>query len=225
MKNYIIIAHRGITEIGYDDNSFESLLEIQNINSNFNLGIEFDIQLTSDNKIVIYHDEYLDTTLENQKSVEKSTYSEIIKINNKIIQIEDILKEFNNTSYILNIELKCYSNNYKLEIYVNTIINILYKYNINYMLTSFDSNIIDLLYKKNISNIYLISEELDKVNTSITNYKLYNKFDNIIGIYTLYDKDFDEKILLKVLKSNIEILITDNVEKLNNYLMEYLYKD
>ncbi len=92
------------------------------------------------------------------------------------------------------------------------------KYKLNYILTSYNSNIIDLLRKKDVSNVYLISEDLDKVNTSITNYKLYNKFDNIIGVYTLYDTDFKEENLLELLKLDIKLLITDNVEKLNYYL-------
>ena len=215
MKNYTIIAHRGITENGYNDNSLESLLEIKNIKSDFNLGIEFDIQITKDNKIILYHDEYL-----NNNKISDLLYSQIIEMNTKIIKLDDILKEFNKTNYLLDIELKSYLDD-GFDKYTDIVIDIISNYEFNYILTSFNLNIVDLLKKKNILNVYLISEDLDKVKTNITNYKLYNSFSNIIGIYTLYDDGFNENILKDLLRSDIILLITDNVEKLNNYLKNY----
>ena len=219
MENYTILAHRGVTEYGYYDNSFQSLIEIKNINSDFKLGVEFDIQLTMDNKIVIYHDEYLDDI-----SIEKSTYNDIIKKNSSIIQLDRILKEFDNTQYLLNIELKCYSIS-RLETYSNILIDLLSKYNLNYIISSFNLDILKLIKESNILNVYFISENVEYINADITIYNMYNKFNNIIGIYTLYDEDFNKNILLELLKTNINILITDNVEKLNNYLIKYLDKD
>jgi len=216
MENYTIIAHRGVTENGYNDNSFESLLEIKNIKSKFNLGIEFDIQITKDNKIILYHDEYLNNII-----ITDLMFSEIIKINKKIVQLDDILKEFNETNYLLNIELKCYDNN-RLDKFTDILIKMLTEYKLNYILSSFNLNIINLLRNKKVSNVYLISENLDDVNTSITNYKLYNNFNNIIGVYTLYDNEFNEKIIEDIIKSDIKLLITDNIEKLNTQLVLYL---
>ena len=213
--NYTIIAHRGITENGYNDNSLESLLEIKNIKSDFNLGIEFDIQITKDNKIILYHDEYL-----NNNKISDLLYSQIIEMNTKIIKLDDILKEFNKTNYLLDIELKSYLDD-GFDKYTDIVIDIISNYEFNYILTSFNLNIVNLLQKKNILNVYLISEDLDKVKTNITNYKLYNSFSNIIGIYTLYDDGFNENILKDLLRSDIILLITDNVEKLNNYLKNY----
>jgi glycerophosphoryl diester phosphodiesterase len=215
MMNYTIIAHRGITENGYNDNSLESLLEIKNIKSDFNLGIEFDIQITKDNKIILYHDEYL-----NNNKISDLLYSQIIEMNTKIIKLDDILKEFNKTNYLLDIELKSYLDD-GFDKYTDIVIDIISNYEFNYILTSFNLNIVNLLQKKNILNVYLISEDLDKVKTNITNYKLYNSFSNIIGIYTLYDDGFNENILKDLLRSDIILLITDNVEKLNNYLKNY----
>lgn len=215
MENYTIIAHRGVTENGYNDNSFESLLEIKNIKSKFNLGIEFDIQITKDNKIILYHDEYLNNSI-----ITDMMFSEIRKTNNNIIPLDDILKEFNETTYLLNIELKCYDNN-RLDKYTDILIKMLTEYKLNYILSSFNLNIINLLRNKKVSNVYLISENVDDVNTSITNYKLYNNFNNIIGVYTLYDNEFNENILEDIIKSDIKLLITDNVKKLNDSIIVF----
>ena len=101
MNNFYIIAHRGVTEYGLKENTKKSLTAIKSIKTDLNLGIESDIQLTADNKIIIFHDEEI-----NEKVIEQTTYSEILKNDNDIIELEDLLKEFDNTKLLLNIELK-----------------------------------------------------------------------------------------------------------------------
>ena len=219
MKKYMIIAHRGVTEHGHKDNSFQSLIGIKDIKSEFTLGVEFDIQLTADNKLVLYHDEYLENI-----SIENSYFKDIIKKDESVIELHKILREFDNTEYILNIELKCYSSN-RLDIYCNILIDLLKKYNARYILSSFNFNLVKLLKNISFFDIYYISENIDDKNVSITNYECFNRFNNIIAIYTLYDELFNEDKLLDILKAEINILITDNVEKLNNYLIKYLDKD
>ena len=137
MNNFYILAHRGVTENGLIDNSIESLTAIKCLKNNIKLGIEFDIQLTSDNKIIIYHDQHL-----NNKEVEKTTFNELKFLDNNIIEIDEILVEFNNTNFMLNIELKNYSNNYnRLILFVKILEDIVCKYKINYFYSSFDINI------------------------------------------------------------------------------------
>lgn len=213
MNNFYILAHRGVTENGLIDNSLESLTEIKCFKNNIKLGIEFDIQLTSDNKIIIYHDQNL-----NNKEVEKTTFNELKFLDNNIIEIDEILVEFNNTNFMLNIELKNYSNNYnRLILFVKILEDIVCKYKINYFYSSFDINISNIL-----NDCYLISEDINTENVKITNYNNFTKYKNILGIYTLYDNiDFNESIINSLLSKNIKYLITDNVKKLINYL----YKD
>ena len=112
----------------------------------------------------------------------------------------------------------------RLDIYCNILIDLLEKYNVRYILSSFNINLVKLLKKISFFDIYYISENIEDKNVSITNYECFNRFNNIIAIYTLYDELLNEEKLLDILKAEINILITDNVEKLNNYLVKYVYK-
>ena len=213
MNNFYIIAHRGVTENGLVENSLKSLTAIKSFNKDINLGIEFDIQLTADNKIIIFHDEKI-----KKKVVEQITYSEILEIDKDIIELEELLIEFSNTNFLLNIELKNYSNNLdRLNIFTKILKETVSKYNVNFYYSSFDINICKIL-----DNCYFISEDINDKNVKITDYKYINKFDNLIGVYTLFDSiNFDISFLEEAVSNNIRYLITDNVEKLINYL----YKD
>ena len=213
MNNFYIIAHRGVTENGLIENSLKSLTAIKSLKKNIRLGIEFDIQLTSDNKIVIYHDDKI-----KDKEVEKTNYNDLKKLNNDIIEVEEILKEFNNTDYMLNIELKNYSNNInRLNIFAKILDEIVCKYKIKYYYSSFDKNICNIL-----NGCHFISEDINDKNVKITEYKYVNNFENLLGVFTLYDNsDFDESIITGLVSKGVVCLITDNVEKLINYL----YKD
>lgn len=212
MKNFYIIAHRGVTEYGLEDNSIKSLDAIKEFSNDIKLGIEFDIQFTLDNKIVLYHDEYLDGN-----RVEEMKYSEIITKKPLIIELEKVLNSFNNTDYLLNIEIKNYSNKiFRLKEFIENIKLQLEGYNLNYVFSSFDKNICGIF-----KDCLYISEDINENNVSITEYKFINEFNKLIGVYTLYDKNFEECILEDIIKKGVMYLITDNVEKLINYL----YKD
>ena len=210
MNNYIIIAHRGITEI-YNDNSLSSLLEIKKIKTNFKLGIEFDIQITKDNIIILYHDEFVMSG-----RVNDYTFFEIKKYNNNIIKLEELLNEFNNTEYLLDIEIKCYNSNDIIN-NINLVIDLVDKYNINYFYSSFSFDIVKKIKEKE-KVIYFISEDLEDKNVDITSYKLIDNFHNVKGVYTLYDNNFDESSIRKMLDNKINYFITDDVEKTINYL-------
>lgn len=216
MNNYFIIAHRGITNY-YNDNSLDSLLEIKNIKSqDIKLGIEFDIQITKDNQIILYHDQ-----LFNNKKINQQNYNEIKNIDDKIIKLDDLLINFNNTDYLLDIEIKYYDSG-DISNYLNNLVNIVNKYKVNYFYSSYSSIIVECLKAKGME-AFLISENLDEKNTDITSYDLFNKFNKIKGVYTLYNDNFKENIIAKILKNkDIKYLITDNVEKLIKYLSKEL---
>ena len=72
MENIYIIAHRGITENGLEENTLQSLTFMKKIKTEFKLGVEFDIQITLDNKIILYHDEFVDSLC-----VENTNFSDI----------------------------------------------------------------------------------------------------------------------------------------------------
>lgn len=213
MNNFYIIAHRGVTENGLKENTKESLTAIKSIKTDIKLGIEFDIQITLDNKIIIFHDEEID-----KKIIEQTTYSEILEIDNDIIELEEILKEFDNTKFLLNIELKNYSNKInRLKLFIKLTKEIIARYDINFYFSSFDREICS-----NLENCYYISEEINDKNVDITEYNCLKNYDNLVGVYTLYDNNnFNLLFIDEVLSKKIIYLITDNVEKLINYL----YKD
>ncbi|NHK30405.1 MAG: glycerophosphodiester phosphodiesterase [Asgard group archaeon] len=72
-------------------------------------GIEFDIRLTADKKIVVIHDDTLNRTSNGVGFVKDQTYDELLQLDfglgEKIPLLKDVLKEYGN-KYWLNIEIK-----------------------------------------------------------------------------------------------------------------------
>lgn len=201
----LILGHKGV-HYKYPENSLESIIEIFKYKSNkFKFGVEFDINLTKDNKLILFHDELL-----NNKNINDLFYKEIKLLNKNIPLLEDIFKKFNNKhDYIMNIELKDYPKNKLL--YCNTLINLLNKYNLNYFMSSFNKEIYNILKSKNIK-CYLLSDE-KSYNGDIVHYSKIT--DNCKGVYTIFDDEFNISYLEKI--SNIDILITDDINKLIKY--------
>ena len=193
----VIVAHRGI----YNNNTIEAFQDIKNIKCNYNLGIEFDVNLSSDNHLIIHHDNVDETY---NKLKEDGT-----------IELKDVLEEFNGcTDYLLMIEIKLPSN-IILKEYLNKIINLVNQYDINYVYSSFNKSIVNY-----IENCMYISDTGKQC--SVTRYDLLKKYDIMKGIYTLYDDDFKDEYMIEVLNKQVQYLITDNVEKVIHYLDKYL---
>jgi len=195
MKDYYIIAHRGVTS-KYPENTLESFIEIKNIKSDYKLGIEFDVIMTKDKQLVINHDQHIGNI-----NLEELDYN---KSELKLCTLKDIFEEFHDTNYLLDIELKRYSNN-DINIYCELVTNLIKQYNLNYFISSFDSKIVNKLNCKQISN---------KNTTDKTDICDYNSIkDNCCGVYTLYDENFNEDLLEEIYNSNIIYLITDDIHK------------
>jgi len=201
----IVLAHRGIT-YNYKDNTLKSLFEIFKYKSDkYDLGVELDINLSKDHKVFIYHDKEI-----NGQKLDKLNYEDILKLDNDVPLLEDVLIKFNNTEYFLNIELKKYHDDivylcYYLSEYVT-------KYpNIKYIFSSFDTMIRRFLGFAGIK-CYKISD-IDDVPSSIIHYTQSNNY--AIGVYTIYDSDFQDKYLENALK--YDIVITDDIEKILEY--------
>lgn len=215
MTNVILLAHRGVTENGLKDNTIESLIAIKKINSLFKLGIEFDVQLTKDNKLILFHDQKLNDML-----IEGTDFKLLKEQDSTIIMLEDLFVHFTETNYLLNIELKIYNMSLKRRnIYANIVTDLLKKFNINYFVSSYDNEIIDILNKKDVISYY-ISEKEEEDNVSLTQYNLIDKFDSLVGIYTLYDSNYDEDSFKNIVNKGLRYLITDNVKKLEESLLK-----
>lgn len=201
----LILAHRGIHH-KFKENTLNSIIQIFNYKSNtYKLGSEIDINLTKDNKMVIYHDEEI-----KKFKINDLNYENLKLFDNEITLLEDVLIKFEKKDYYLNIELKEYPKN-KLK-YCEILLSLLEKYkNVKYILSSYSQDICNILNRKG-EKCLKISEGDDKAE--IQNYKFLN--NEAKGVYTLFDKSFDESILDKV--KNLNILITDDVDKLLNYL-------
>jgi len=198
-----IIAHRGIHNKMVKENTYLAIFNA--LNNNNMIGVEFDIRLTKDKKIVIIHDGFINRTSNGTGRVEKMMLKDLQKYNygtksfyQTIPLLEKVLEI--NTKKILLIEIKT-NNNYK-DFFkeLTKIINKFSYHNIYFM--SFDKKILNLLkkYNKNIliGKIYLTSK--------IKSYK-YN-------FYLFFDKLININIINKLLNKEKEVFIwTINNEK------------
>ena len=134
------IIHRGITSKNIKENSYSAIKKA--IKDKESIGVEFDIRLTKDKKIVLSHN-----SLINLNAIEETNYSELIK-NNYLTTLDKILDIDTNKIFLIDIKT---NNNYK--VFSNILMNTLNKYNKNIYLASFDKNIIKYIkskYKKGI---------------------------------------------------------------------------
>lgn len=107
----IKLAHRGYSE-KYPENTMIAFVEA--IKGDFD-GIETDVHLTKDNRLVLIHDEKINRTSNGKGYVKDLTYDELCKYNfnyrfkeykEKIPLLEELLDYCKNREIILNLEIK-----------------------------------------------------------------------------------------------------------------------
>lgn len=167
-SNFINYAHRGASAYA-PENTMSSFIKGVELGAN---GIELDLQKTKDNKIVIFHDDYIDNKSNGSGRIEDYTYDDLYKFDfgswfdkkfngEHIVLFEDFAKKFLNKDLTFAIELKVEG----IEKETLEIIN-KYKKHDNIYITSF-------LYEalQNIRNIdnkiklsWLINEEINNNN-------------------------------------------------------------
>tara|TARA_B100000161_G_scaffold227746_1_gene174286 strand:- start:20 stop:703 length:684 start_codon:yes stop_codon:yes gene_type:complete len=212
------IAHRGYSEF-YKDNTIEAFLKA--ILHNFDM-IELDIQLTKDEKIIIYHDTFIKNT-NNSYFIIDLTYEEIKSIDSKIPLLEDLF----------NILIKNKNNNFPLYLdikgtkrivphLINLIKSIKKKYNIKKVyIGSFNILIIELLYKSNKNlNYGIISETMFTSDiTKLLIYKYNLKFFSFHWSVLQHDEiKFlkDNKVLVFSYTNKFDIIL----EKMKQYNLD-----
>ena len=133
----IEIAHRGYSDL-YKDNSRQSFMS--SVLHQFDM-IELDIQLTKDNKIIIYHNTFIENSL-----ICNLDYKEILELDKEIMVLEEFLSLIDISKIRIYLDIK----GKNLEI-VNLLNNLLknnpYIYNIFF--ASFHLIIISELHKIN----------------------------------------------------------------------------
>ena len=119
-----LIAHRSLDKHQYPENSL--LASLFCLKQEYILGIEIDVRMTKDKKMIMYHN-----YLYNFKKVTNLKYSELINID----KLEDLLKKINSSKIIL-LDLKCEDDNDTN--YLKHLLRLLNKYPLNYYLCSFN---------------------------------------------------------------------------------------
>ena len=164
------IIHRGITSNKIEENSYKSIKFA--IKDYLSSGVEFDVRLTKDDKIVLAHDCYIKFN-----TIEKANYLDIIK-HKYLTTLDKILTI--DTDKILLIDIKV-NNNYKR--FGDVLIKYLDNCNRNIYLCSFNKNIIKYLRKKSKYKLACILFKYRKNNGDfvMVNYKgiSNNKIKNI----------------------------------------------
>ena len=104
-----IIAHRA-NGFEYKENTKEAILKC--LDTDYIDGIEIDVRMTKDKKIVIIHDSLINFVSDGSGIVSNMNYDELLKYNfgtkeniSKIALLDDVLSLINNNKIIL-IELK-----------------------------------------------------------------------------------------------------------------------
>ena len=144
----LIIGHRGAPSLARENTleSFQVALE-----SNVD-GIELDVQLSKDNKLVVFHD--LDTHSINGKHdlIQTFSFDDLKQINTKlqISTLEDVLKIFPNDKE-LHIEIK--SETINNEFIINAVLALILKYQIQNqtIISSFNPFVLLQLKQKDIN--------------------------------------------------------------------------
>ena len=103
-----LIAHRGLTTEYIKENTLEAFLNA--LNNGYD-GVELDVRLTKDNKIVVLHDKLINRTSNSKGNINDFYYKDLLKFNfgskkikSKIPLLSNIIKQINNK--IIIIELK-----------------------------------------------------------------------------------------------------------------------
>lgn len=148
----MLVAHRGIhNNLDIPENSilaFKRCLELKT-------AIELDIQLTSDNELVVFHDDNLKRMTGIDAIVEDLSLDEIknlrlLDTKEKIPRLEEILTLVNGR-VLIDIEVK---NTKRIKTVCNRLINILNSYNGDIIIKSFNPKIIRYLRKLNNTYTY-----------------------------------------------------------------------
>lgn len=211
-----IISHRGSNVSNYKPNTKQALLTALSLD--FIAGIEFDIRITKDKKIVIIHDPIINLVSDGSGIVKKMKYKKMLKYNfgtkenpSKICTLEELLDNIKSNKKIL-IELKEESDDFVN--FVDIVYRIIKNYNLNIYITSFNYELIKYFSTK-YHNCGLI------IGYGINTKRLYNHFNFNILTYK-YRKIYNKK-------ETFLWTINEKKNDLENYNIitdqPYLFKD
>ncbi|AYV84988.1 MAG: glycerophosphodiester phosphodiesterase [Satyrvirus sp.] len=158
-----IIAHKGVTKYLAPENTCRSVQLVHELGFK---GVEFDVQMTKDKNLVVYHDKSLNTLTNSFGNIYSKNYIHLknIELNNifstkhyNIPTIKDVMNIVEEKNLFANIEIKsyCYKTGYDEEMVSKLVDNIVTNYSSrldNILFSSFSYRIISFLdnYKNKI---------------------------------------------------------------------------
>ena len=163
--NNLLLAHRGIhNNIDIPENSLKAF----KLAKKENVPIELDINLTKDNKLVVFHDKNTLRMTNKDYNIENILYEDLKKLrllntSERIPTLEEVLKLING-QVLIDIEVKTTT---KKKIIVTSLLTELKNYSGEVLVKSFDPAIVKLLKKTDYPTGLLLSSKANKVIKNI----------------------------------------------------------
>ena len=213
------IAHRGLHSDSIKENSIEAI----DLGSKVKYldGVEFDVRLSKDNKVVVIHDKAIDRVSNGVGTVANMTLRQLRKYNygsdvapSTISTLDEVLDVVNPDS-ILIIELK--DEEERNNILVTEVLKTLDKHpNLNIWLKSFSLEIVDLLQN---SSSYPVGILIDNISTKELEKDAY--------FYSISKHAIDKNIVKDLIKRDKVIMIwtvntKEELDNLKKTLGEYI---
>ncbi len=185
-----LLIHRGLAKKNFTENTISAFRYC----FKKNYGIETDIQITKDNRIVCFHDFSLKSKFNINKLLKNIEYQDLLKISkNKkkpIPLLDDLIKLSKNKKFLM-LEMKPLFDFKNLKIFLKQISKLK-----NYSITSFK--------EKNIINIYKIKKNLNLgllIPSTFTFNKIMQKSKKKYVKFLVLEKKFlKEERLVKIKK-------------------------
>jgi len=214
----MIIAHRGMyNNLDIPENSIKGFKEALKQN----MTIEFDVRITSDNELVVFHDANLKRMVGIDSLIENLSFEEVKKL--KLLDTDEQIHTFKEVldlvdgKVLLDIEIKPTR---KCKIITKKVIEILSQYNGKFLLKSFSPRIVKCLSKLNNTYTYglLIKKKYPKkLQTFImrSNLAILYSRPNFLAVH----KSLIKTKRFKKLRGKYPIYVwtLKNIDELNKY--------
>lgn len=202
-----IISHKA-NDNTHKENSLEAVLN--SLKSPYTDGIEIDVRLTKDNKLILNHDPFYKGYYINHTKAKTLTKQ-------GLNTLDEVLKQINSNKIIM-IEVKLKDKNIKKT--AKTLLKTINKYNLNYYICSFNYNFIKYLTKTKYKIGLIISPKINEKH-------IKNNFD-FNSISTLLNKKSTKETFKWTVNTKNDLkkvnktdnIITDNPKKIYNLIKE-----
>lgn len=237
-QEVIILGHRGYMA-KYTENSFQGFEKALEDGAN---GFELDVWLTKDKEVIIMHDDSVNRTTDSEGRIKNLTLNELKEVqltnNEKIPTLKEVLQKFQNIK--INVEIKDIKA-------VDKTIEVIEKYNAEsrILISSFNKRILRKTRKKNKKirlgilignflnlihlpditkeiNLFSVNLPIEGVVLTLKVYKEILKWIKNLNLkvvlWAMNDNFFYQNNNLKKLSGLYDILIPNNIEKINSHL-------